>query len=80
MSQNDPVVMVSIEDTSSSNGIITYSVFCWRHVSDCFELDTFTNEREAMRAALKVGVPVVRWMGWAKRDRFIAMCEGRNHE
>lgn len=77
MSQNDPIVMVSIEDTELADGTMTYSVYCWRHVSDCFELGTFTDERYTMRAALKVGVPVVRWMGWQKRDQFIAICEGR---
>lgn len=78
MNQNDPVVMVSIEDTELLDGRTIYPVYCWRHVSDCFELDTFTDECEAMRKALRVRVPVVRWMNHNKRDEFIEMCEKRH--
>lgn len=78
--QNDPVVMVSIEFTELLDGTTIYSVYCWRHVSDCFELDTFTDECETMRQALRVGVPVVRWMNHNRRDELIAICERRNHE
>ena len=72
---NAPVIMVSIEKTELLDGLIDYDVFCWRNSSDSFHYAKYRDENEAMADALRIGVPVVRWMGWATRNQWIDRIE-----
>ena len=73
--QNAPVIMASIESTELHDGTINYDVYCWRNSADSFHYARYADPNDAMANALSMDVPVVRWMGWAKRNEWIDRIE-----